>query len=224
RMSWPALLNHYELYLDAHDFTFVGRWVTPPFNARRFDTWFFLVTCPSRQEPSVIAGELASGEWIRAQAAYDRWMNDEVVAVPQTLHALKALAAGITPGLVDRFLSIPQAHGVPTRRITFRPNYICFPVRTPTKPPATHTCCYLVHNSKELLIFDPGSPYEEEQQALAACVDEMMAEGRKVREIILTHVHPDHVGGVNALKAHLGGSIPVAAHVKTAEGSTDVHV
>src|SRR5256885_10062919 len=52
--SWPALLNHYELYLDAHDFTFVGRWVTPPFNARRFDTWFFLVTCPSRQEPNVI--------------------------------------------------------------------------------------------------------------------------------------------------------------------------
>ncbi len=33
RMSWPALLNHYELHLDADDFTFVGRWVTPPFSA-----------------------------------------------------------------------------------------------------------------------------------------------------------------------------------------------
>jgi len=172
----------------------------------------------------VIAGELASGEWITAQAAYDRWMNDEVVAVPPTLHALKALAAGLTSDLLNRLLSIPQAHGEPTRRITFRPNYICFPVRTPTKPPATHTCCYLVHNSNELLIFDPGSPYEEEQQALAACVDEMIAEGRKVREIILTHVHPDHVGGVNALKAHLGDAVPVAAHVKTAEGLTDVRV
>ena len=48
RMSWPALLDHYNLHLDASDFTFVGRWVTPPFSARRFDTWFFLVNCSSK--------------------------------------------------------------------------------------------------------------------------------------------------------------------------------
>jgi glyoxylase-like metal-dependent hydrolase (beta-lactamase superfamily II)/8-oxo-dGTP pyrophosphatase MutT (NUDIX family) len=224
RLTWPALLQHYELYLDADDFTYVGRWVTPPFNARRFDTWFFLVKCPPKQEPNVIAGELESGEWIKAGDAYDRWMSDQVVAVPPTLHALRALAAGITPDLVERFLSIPQAHGEPTRRITFRPNYICFPVRTPTRPPATHTCCYIVHNSKSMLIFDPGSPYEDEQQALAECIDEMIAEGRQVREIILTHLHPDHVGGVNALKSHLGGAVPVAAHALTAEALTDVRV
>ena len=224
RMAWPDLLDHYQLHLDANDFTYVGRWVTPPFNARRFDTWFFLVNCPPRQEPEVIAGELASGEWITAAGAYDHWMNDQVVAVPPTLHALRTLAAGIAPDLVERFLSIPHAHGDHARQITFRPNYICFPVRTPTRPPATHTCCYLVHNSKELLIFDPGSPYEDEQQALAQCVDEKIAEGRRVREIILTHLHPDHIGGVNALKAHLGGDIPVAAHADTASALTDIRV
>jgi endoribonuclease LACTB2 len=224
RMSWPALLKHYELYLDANDFTYAGRWVTPPFNARRFDTWFFLVNCPPKQEPNVVAGELASGEWLTARAAYDRWLQDQVVAVPPTLHALRTLGAGISPSLVERFLSNPHAHGEICRRITFRPNYICFPVRTPTRPPATHTCCYIVHNSNELLIFDPGSPWEDEQEALAACVDEMIAEGRQVREIVITHLHPDHVGGVNALKSHLGGNVPVAAHAKTAEALNDIHV
>jgi glyoxylase-like metal-dependent hydrolase (beta-lactamase superfamily II)/8-oxo-dGTP pyrophosphatase MutT (NUDIX family) len=224
RMTWPDLLRHYELYLDADDFTYVGRWVTPPFNSRRFDTWFFLVKCPPKQEPNVIAGELESGEWRTARDAYDRWMRDLVVAVPPTLHALRTLGEGITPDLVERFLSIPEAHGQPERRITFRPNYLCFPVRTPTRPPATHTCCYIVHNSKEMLVFDPGSPYEEEQRALAECIDDMIGEGRRVREIILTHLHPDHVGGVNALQEHLGGHVPVAAHAQTAKALSDVHV
>jgi endoribonuclease LACTB2 len=226
RMSWPELLRHYDLQLDSDDFTFVGRWVTPPFAPRRFDTWFFLVNCPAKQEPRVIPGELESGEWTSAQNAFARWESSEVLAVPPTLHALKTLAGGVTPDLVQRFLSVPHAHRESVRRIEFRPNYICFPVRTPTKPPATHTNCYLIYNSREVLAIDPASPYEDEQQALAGCIDELLAEGRIVREIVLTHLHPDHVGGVNALKDHLKRShqstpVAVAAHQLTAEALGD---
>ena len=218
RMSWPALLGHYGFYLDADDFTYVGRWVTPPFSAKRFDTWFFLAHCPTKQEPSVTTdGELESGEWISARAAFARWQGSEVLAVPPVLHALQTLSAGLTGDLVSRFLATPNAHREPTRRIEFRPNYICFPVRTPTRPPATHTNCYLIYTSSEILVIDPGSPYEEEQQALAECISELIAEGRTVREIILTHLHPDHVGGVNALRNFLAGNVTVAAHQNTAE-------
>jgi glyoxylase-like metal-dependent hydrolase (beta-lactamase superfamily II)/8-oxo-dGTP pyrophosphatase MutT (NUDIX family) len=217
RMSWPALLQHYDLQLNADDFTFAGRWVTPPFSARRFDTWFFLVNCPAKQEPQVLPGELESGAWDTARNALERWQRSEILAVPPTLHALETLAGGITPDLVDRLVSIPQARREPVRRIEFRPGYICFPVRTPTKPPATHTNCYLIYTSSEILVVDPGSPYEEEQQALAACIDSLRNDGRQVREIVLTHMHPDHVGGVNALRAHLGTGVGVAAHAQTAE-------
>lgn len=217
RMSWPDLLQHYQLRLDANDFTYVGRWVTPPFSARRFDTWFFLATCPAKQQPQVVPGELESGAWISAAQAFAKWQRSEILAVPPTLHALQTLAAGITPDLVERFVAIPNAHGEPVRRIEFRPNFICFPVRTPTKPPATHTNCYLIYTSDELLVVDPGSPYEEEQQALSECVDELLGEGRSLREIILTHMHPDHVGGVDALRKHLGEQATVAAHRLTAE-------
>jgi ribonuclease/clavin/mitogillin len=218
RMTWPALLNHYELHLDANDFTFVGRWVTPPFSARRFDTLFFLVKCPAKQNPQIdVDAELESGAWIAASGAVGRWERSEILAVPPVLQALKTLAGGLNDNLVQQFLSSPNAHSEPVRRIEFRPNYICFPVRTPTKPPATHTNCYLIYTSQELLIIDPGSPYEDEQQALAQTIDDLVNEGRSVREIVLTHVHPDHVGGVNALKKLLGGQTKVAAHKLTAE-------
>jgi glyoxylase-like metal-dependent hydrolase (beta-lactamase superfamily II)/8-oxo-dGTP pyrophosphatase MutT (NUDIX family) len=222
RVTWPQLLDHFGLQLDANDFTFAGRWLTPPFAPRRFDTWFFLVNCPDKQDPRVTPdSELESGEWIAARDAYEQWQRSEIIVVPPVLHVMKTLAAGLTGDLVERFLSIREAHGEPTRRIEFHPNYLCFPVRTPTRPPATHTNCYLIYTSHEILVIDPGSPYEDEQIALAQCVDGLIVEGREVREIVLTHVHPDHVAGVNALNKHLqerhGRTCQVAAHAETAE-------
>jgi glyoxylase-like metal-dependent hydrolase (beta-lactamase superfamily II)/8-oxo-dGTP pyrophosphatase MutT (NUDIX family) len=216
RMTFPQLLAHYGLRLDARDFTFAGRWVTPPFSPRRFDTWFFLARCPRKQEPRIRTPEFESGEWTRATDAVGRWERSDALVAPPVLHALRVLSGGLTDETVERFLSVPQAHRQPVRRIEFMPGFICFPLRTPTKPPATHTNAYIVGHG-ELVILDPGSPYEDEQAALAACVDELVVEGRTVREIILTHHHPDHVAGVDALLRHLGGRVPVAAHRLTAE-------
>jgi glyoxylase-like metal-dependent hydrolase (beta-lactamase superfamily II)/8-oxo-dGTP pyrophosphatase MutT (NUDIX family) len=224
RMSFPLLLAHYGLHLDARDFTFAGRWVTPPFSPRRFDTWFFLARCPRKQEPVIRTGEFEDGEWTRATEAVGRWERADALVAPPVLHALRVLSDGVTDDTVERFLSVPQARRQPVRRIEFMPGFICFPLRTPTKPPATHTNAYVVGHG-ELVVLDPGSPDEDEQAALAACVDELAAEGRTVREIILTHHHPDHVAGTDALRRHLGGDVPVAAHRLTAESLRgQVHV
>ena len=227
RLTWPEMLEHYGLHLDADDFTFVGRWVTPPFAPRRFDTWFFLTHCPTKQEPRVTEdSELESGEWIHAREAYAKWQSSELIVVPPVLHGMRTLAGGLTDDLVDRFLAVPEAHREPNRRMEFYPNYICFPVRTPTKPPATHTNCYLITSPKEFLIVDPGSPYEDEQTALAECVDDLIRKRWLTpREIILTHFHPDHIAGVNALNDFLARNhrhrVPVATHRLTAEPLKD---
>jgi glyoxylase-like metal-dependent hydrolase (beta-lactamase superfamily II) len=75
----------------------------------------------------------------------------------------------------------------------------------------------LIYTSDELVIVDPGSPYEDEQAELAATVKELASEGRRIREIVLTHRHPDHVAGVNHLRAELGQEVNVAAHQLTAQ-------
>jgi ribonuclease/clavin/mitogillin len=215
RMTFAALLAHYGLKLNARDFTFAGRWVTPPFSPRRFDTHFFVVRCPRKQEPRPLTEEFDEGGWELAADAYARWRRFELMAAPPVIHAVRTVAEGLTGDLTERFLRVPQARREPVRRIEFLPGFVCVPLRTPTKPPATTTNCYVV-GTHDFIIFDPGSPYEDEQAALADFVRELLDEGRHLREIILTHHHPDHVGGVEALREQFGG-VPVAAHRLTAE-------
>jgi glyoxylase-like metal-dependent hydrolase (beta-lactamase superfamily II)/8-oxo-dGTP pyrophosphatase MutT (NUDIX family) len=223
RMTFAVMLAHYRLRLDARDFTFAGRWVTPPFSPRRFDTLFFIVKCPRKQEPRVRTIEFDVGEWTPAREALARWRSSEILVAPPVLHAIKTLADGMTGDMEElaaRFLRVPQAHREQVRRIEFTPNFVCFPLRTPTKPPATHTNCYIIGDD-EFVVVDPGSPDEEEQAALAACIDDLIDEGRTLREIILTHHHPDHVAGVEPLRAHLGDRVTVAAHRLTADALGD---
>jgi ribonuclease/clavin/mitogillin len=216
RMSFAGLLKHYGLRLDSRDFRFAGRWVTPPFSPRRFDTLFFIVECPPKQEPRLLTTEFDEGGWERASRAYARWRHYELMAAPPVMHAVRTLAGGITEDLTERFLSVPQARREPVRRIEFLPGFVCFPLRTPTKPPATTTNCYVV-GARDFVVFDPGSPYEDEQTALHEFVKELIDEGRALRDIVLTHHHPDHVGGCERLREQLGGGVRVAAHRLTAE-------
>jgi endoribonuclease LACTB2 len=93
------------------------------------------------------------------------------------------------------------------------PHVRIFPVRTPTLPPATHTNVYLV-GERALTVFDPASPWPDEQAALDRAIDALAARGLPVEEIVLTHHHVDHVSGAAHLAARLG--VGVAAHPETA--------
>jgi glyoxylase-like metal-dependent hydrolase (beta-lactamase superfamily II)/8-oxo-dGTP pyrophosphatase MutT (NUDIX family) len=214
--SFRQVLEEHDLELDGALLETAGRWVTPPFAPRRFDTWFFISWLEDDKEPLVEPGELESGEWIRPADALAEWQRGEIIMAPPTLYIIRTLAAYAdrTDQLAEALTAIPEAKRGMVKRIEFRPGIFLFPVKTPTLAPATHTNCYVV-GGKEVIIIDPASPYEEEQRELDERIDELKAEGRTIREIYLTHHHPDHVGGVNHLRDRLG--VSVAAHRLTAE-------
>jgi ribonuclease/clavin/mitogillin len=214
--SFKQTLEEDALEIACADFQPAGRWVTPHFAPRRFDTWFFLAWMPEGQEALIETGELETGEWIAPGKAFDRWHHGDIIMAPPTLHIIQTLAANVDriDELSSALTAIPEAkHGM-VRRIEFRPGIFLFPVRTPTLPPATHTNCYII-GGDELIVIDPASPYQEEQQELDSFIDSLSSEGRRVREIILTHYHPDHIGGAAHLRSRLG--VPVAAHRLTAD-------
>src|SRR5581483_3303457 len=127
--------------------------------------------------------------------ALQRWTDGDCLIVTPILSAMQALAQG-THDFAERLHRVPQsARDFSEQRIEMRRGFFLSPLRTPTIPPATHTNCYII-GGEELVIIDPGSPYADEQARFDEVVESFLAEGCRFREIIITHLHPDHIGGV----------------------------
>jgi endoribonuclease LACTB2 len=214
-------LEETDAMLDASRLVFAGRWLTPQFAPMRFDNRFFLLEWPAdlAEQPEVIPGELSSGEWISAAAAYDRFRRAEVLAAPPILHILKVLAEDGPERGLPRLLVPAEADWGPMRKIEMRDGIAMLPVRTRTLPPAATTNAYLLGRGEAVLV-DPGSDLPEEIERLdAALAAAREKDGRRVVEIWLTHHHSDHVAGASEMQRRLG--VPIAAHRVTAERLSD---
>ena len=201
---------------DASRLVFAGRWMTPPFMPLRFDNRFFLLEWPEGEavQPSVIPGELASGEWIAPGAAWEAWSRGDVMAAPPIVYFLQVLADDGPEKGLRRFLDTRETYLGPIRKVELRPGVVMFPMDTYTLPPAATTNCYLLGHGEAVLV-DPGSPFDAENERLeAALAAARETLGRRVTAIWLTHHHQDHIGGVGRLRKSLG--VPVLAHPETA--------
>ncbi len=216
-LSFANLLEQLFLSPQAERLSFAGRWLTPPLAPMRFDNRFFLLHWPQQEplQPVIDGGELVEGEWVEPAEALAAWQRGEVITSPPIQHLLRVLAEdGPETGLPR--LRIPaEANLGPFRRVEFRPGVLLLPLETPTLPPATHTNAFLLGNHSTVLI-DPGSPYPAQIEALQASLDSARREhGKEIEAIWLTHHHPDHVGGVEALRRFL--DVPVFAHPHAAK-------
>ncbi len=226
------LLADAGLAIDAERFTPVCRMITPPFSPVRFDTLFFLVDLGSDQEPSVLTSELTRGEFIDPGLALAEWREGERLIVPPGVILLRMLTAAEGAGNADhadqegeghataraRFLSAARhlsgeyARGK-IHQVCFTPGVQLASLLTNTHPPADHTNAYLV-GEEEVYLVDPGSDRPAEQAKLFEAIDEVIAQGRRLVAILLTHEHPDHIGAVAAVVAR--HALPVWAHAETA--------
>lgn len=198
------------------------RIATPPFAPVRYDTVFFHVPLEScrggtgGRQPEVWTGELVDGRFWRPLQALASWRHGDLLLVPPVVILLEHLAAHGGDGF-DAFATAmaTTATGYQQGRlhqVRFSPGIVLAPLRTPTLPPATTTNCYIVGH-EQLWVVDPGSPHEGEQQRLLALLRELMVGSTRVAGILVTHHHPDHIGGVVALSRAL--DLPVRGHPLT---------
>ena len=66
--------------------------------------------------------------------------------------------------------------------------------------PGTNT--YVVGTGRKRLLLDTGSGHDEYMPVLEAALAQLGCD--QLEGIVLTHAHPDHIGGVNQVRAHFG--------------------
>ena len=210
---------------DASRLVFAGRWLTPPLGPLRFDNRFFLLEWPAseprqpRVPPPRATPPVPAPSWSPAAGCCRATRSGSPRRVKSWPRRRSSTSCGCwrrtDPSAAWRGCATPAKRtSALSASIEFRPGILLFPLRTPTLPPATHTNCYLVGRSEAVLV-DPGSPFPAEIARLRAGLAAAEARlGRRAVAIWLTHHHPDHVGGVAALRSAL--AVPVLAHAATA--------
>ncbi|MFE6892142.1 NUDIX hydrolase [Streptomyces sp. NPDC057694] len=92
-LSFAEFLQQRGLVLRSDLLGAWARWITPEFEPRRYDTWFFAAALPAGQRTSDDSSEADRTVWIspgQAASAYDR---GELTMMPPTIATLRTLAA-----------------------------------------------------------------------------------------------------------------------------------
>ncbi|CAM5476939.1 hypothetical protein GCM10010222_38860 [Streptomyces tanashiensis] len=90
-LSFADFLDRRGLVLRSDLLGAWARWITPEFEQRRYDTWFFVAALPEGQRTRDVSGEADRTVWIRpaeAAAGYDR---GELTMMPPTISTLRTL-------------------------------------------------------------------------------------------------------------------------------------
>ncbi|MFJ3823202.1 NUDIX hydrolase [Streptomyces nodosus] len=109
-LSFAEFLERRGLVLRSDLLGAWTRWITPEFEARRYDTWFFAAALPEGQRTRNASTEADRTVWIRpseAAASYDR---GELLMMPPTIATLRQLmpyatAAEVLKAAPDRDLT-----------------------------------------------------------------------------------------------------------------------
>ncbi|MFF1305743.1 NUDIX hydrolase [Streptomyces sp. NPDC058307] len=92
-LSFAEFLERRGLVLRSDLLGAWTRWITPEFEPRRYDTWFFVAALPQGQRTRNASTEADRTVWIRPQDAADGYDKGELLMMPPTIATLRQLTA-----------------------------------------------------------------------------------------------------------------------------------
>ncbi|MFF1601925.1 NUDIX hydrolase [Streptomyces mirabilis] len=90
-LSFAEFLDRRGLVLRSDLLGVWTRWITPEFESRRYDTWFFVAALPEGQRTRNASTEADRTVWIRPVDAADGYDKGELLMMPPTVATLRQL-------------------------------------------------------------------------------------------------------------------------------------
>ncbi|MET9733501.1 NUDIX hydrolase [Streptomyces sp. NPDC006458] len=95
-LSFAEFLDRRGLVLRSDLLGAWTRWITPEFEERRYDTWFFVAALPAGQRTRDVSTEADRTVWIRPEDAAAGYDKGELLMMPPTIATLRQLMAYAT--------------------------------------------------------------------------------------------------------------------------------
>ena len=92
-LAFSAFLSKRGLAIQSDLLAPWAHWITPRFEERRYDTWFFVAAVPAGQEPQDVSGEADRAVWVRPADAVTAAQRGEADMLPPTWIVLSELAS-----------------------------------------------------------------------------------------------------------------------------------
>ncbi|MEU1014687.1 NUDIX hydrolase [Streptomyces sp. NPDC005898] len=96
-LSFADFLDRRGLFLRSDLLAAWARWITPEFEPKRYDTFFFVAALPEGQRTRNASTEADRAVWIRPAEAAARYDKGELLMMPPTIATLRALSAYVSP-------------------------------------------------------------------------------------------------------------------------------
>jgi 8-oxo-dGTP pyrophosphatase MutT (NUDIX family) len=98
QLTFAEFLTRRRLVLRSDLLRAWSRWVTPEFEERRYDTWFFVAAVPEGQRTAEVPGEADRVEWLAPGEAVRRTESGAYRMLPPTITTLRELSRYPDPG------------------------------------------------------------------------------------------------------------------------------
>jgi glyoxylase-like metal-dependent hydrolase (beta-lactamase superfamily II) len=103
-----------------------------------------------------------------------------------------------------------------------REQVVAIPLPSPPAAFVAYTLAYLINDDRDgIHLIDPGYATPEARTALERALDGLGCSLRDLRSVIVTHLHPDHIGQAASLRTETGARVVLSLAEQRAIGDFD---